>query len=267
MFRRNIRSVNDLIYSTKMSDLFHNYKLFHHKIHIFHLYWSVDCKYYSVNDHVTHSSGLTRWFNWGISLTWYRLRPRGGDDWVIVGKHWLSHSFHQCNSLSCEEPLTVLWPAVVNTAALWRPWKLLVLPVHMTHGHLVKHHLCLIILVFSASFVTKVMMSWCDWIKSRTSQVYTVHSFVKCNVWRKCFCSHTFWTFDAASTHLFWRVVCAKTYHRISSFLTTFTCLYLGTQTASMSLFLSSAPTERDLLSAPQVYPLHVLHCTCRHSL
>lgn len=56
----------------------------------------------------------------------------------MIGKHWLSHSFHQCNLLSREEPLTVLWPAVANTqhCALTS----VKISVHMIHSHLVKHH-------------------------------------------------------------------------------------------------------------------------------
>lgn len=79
----------------------------------------------SVTEYVTHNSRLIFlcWHNDSHELCFWFVSPPSSsalDDGVIVGKHWLSHNFHLCYLLSCEELLTVLWPAFVNTNAAQR---------------------------------------------------------------------------------------------------------------------------------------------------
>lgn len=139
---------------------------------------------------------IVGWFLIHTSCFWFVSPPSSSalDDGVIVGKHWLSHNFHLCYLLSCEELLTVLWPAFVNTdsAALRCPWRP-VLMVHFDTWPCCEASECffgvffifLFVVLFSlsrfctecdfsATFVSELMMSHCGWIKSSINQIYTL---------------------------------------------------------------------------------------------
>lgn len=140
--------------------------------------------------------------------------------------------------------------------------------VHMVHRHLVKDHVCLIfkcilncaLNVFSATFVRLRCPDVAGFKVVKAPFVLcTVLFNVTCDVNVSVCCSHAIRT-DA-------EVVSASTYHEISSYFLTSSHVCIAELKLHQALFLSSGPIERSLLSAPQVYPLHALHHTCRHSL
>lgn len=167
--------------------LLHNYKLFsiikaivftsinQWIVRITHWVPLLTC---SVNDYVTHSDGMTflgkEWFSWFIIfylLIRYRPQPWGGDDlstsWetlaesVFIGvtywvakSHWLFCDLLFWTPSGCR----ALTSKKINVTC-WNDSRL-----SCETSHLCSHSCSLNF--FSATFITKVMMTWCGWIKS-----------------------------------------------------------------------------------------------------